>query len=65
MEYLYQHKILSLSTVRLTCVPNNKQPSKQAKKKRGTSVEHIFKTAHISSITWKDNKAVFITFNIL
>lgn len=62
MEFLYQHTILNLGTVRLNRLPNNKQPTKpqQSKLKKRTSIKHItsYRSAPISVVTWKDNKAV-------
>lgn len=58
MKYLYSRGIFSLGTVRLPCLPNCPLPDK--KMKRGESIEYItsYKSAPISAVIWKDNKAV-------
>ncbi|XP_025407636.1 piggyBac transposable element-derived protein 2-like isoform X2 [Sipha flava] len=62
MEYLYNKNIYSLGTVRLNRLPNCPLPDKNQEKKmkRGDSIEYItsYKSAPISAVTWKDNKAV-------
>lgn len=62
MKFLSQYKILSLGTVRLNRLPNNKQPNtkQQSKMKKEISIKHIplHRTSPFSVVTWKDNKAV-------
>ncbi|XP_060846533.1 piggyBac transposable element-derived protein 2-like [Rhopalosiphum padi] len=62
MEYLFSRGILSLGTVRLPRLPNCPLPDKKNEKKmkRGESMEYVtsYEKAPISTVIWKDNKAV-------